>query len=127
MNGFPILVLAAALIAPGADRAGPSVPLVTFDDLQHRIGEPHVRLLDTRPEGEYDKGHIPGAVRIDAKAVEKMAAKPGRWPTAPPGRPGSRHWGSVPTPRCWSTTPIVSSTPPGFGGCFAISEWGKSD
>src|SRR5271157_1208038 len=70
MNGFPIVVLAAALIAPGASRAGPSVQLLTFD-------EPHLRLLDARPQGEYDKGHIPGAVRVDAKAVEQMAAKPG--------------------------------------------------
>src|SRR5271157_1120605 len=77
MNGFPIVVLAAALIAPGASPAGPSVQLVTFDDLQRRIGEPHLRLLDARPQGEYDKGHIPGAVRVDAKAVEQMAAKPG--------------------------------------------------
>jgi thiosulfate/3-mercaptopyruvate sulfurtransferase len=74
MNNFPIVVLATALIAPGA---GPSVRLVTFDDLQGRIGEPHFRLLDARPQGEYDKGHIPGAAWVDAKAVKKMAAKPG--------------------------------------------------
>ena len=77
MNGFPIVVLAAGLIALGASPSEPSVQLVTFDDLQRRIGEPHLRLLDARPQGEYDKGHIPGAVRVDAKAVEKMAAKPG--------------------------------------------------
>jgi thiosulfate/3-mercaptopyruvate sulfurtransferase len=74
MNSFPIVVLAAALIALGV---GPSVPLVTFDHLQGRIGEPHFRLLDARPQSEYDKGHIPGAVWVDPKAVEKMAAKPG--------------------------------------------------
>jgi thiosulfate/3-mercaptopyruvate sulfurtransferase len=50
---------------------------VTFDELQGRIGEPHFRLLDARSQGEYDKGHIPGAVRVDPRTVEKIAAKPG--------------------------------------------------
>ena len=77
MNGFHIVVLAAGLIAPGASPSGPSVQLVTFDNLQRHLGEPHLRLLDARPQGEYDKGHIPGAVQVDAKAVAKMAAKPG--------------------------------------------------
>ena len=56
MNGFPIVVLAAGLIAPGASPSEPSVQLVTFDDLQRRFGEPHLRLLDARPQGEYEKG-----------------------------------------------------------------------
>ena len=77
MNCFRIVVLAGALIAPAADSAEASGRLVTFDDLQRRLGEPHRRLLDARPRGEYDKGHIPGAVWVDPKAVEKMAAKPG--------------------------------------------------
>ena len=51
--------------------------LVTFDELQKRLGEPGLRLLDARPRADYDKGHIPGAVWVDAKAVETMAAKPG--------------------------------------------------
>ena len=50
---------------------------MTFDELQERLGEPGLRLLDARPRADYDKGHIPGAVWVDAKAVEKMAAKPG--------------------------------------------------
>jgi len=77
MHGIPIVVLTAALIVAEAVAAEPSARLVTFDALQHRIGEPDLRLLDARPQGEYDKGHIPGAIRVDAKAVEKMAAKPG--------------------------------------------------
>jgi rhodanese-related sulfurtransferase len=50
---------------------------VTFDDVQRRIGEPELCLLDARPQGEFDKGHIPGAILVDAKVAEKMAAKPG--------------------------------------------------
>src|SRR5271166_4865592 len=126
MNGFHIVVLAAGLIAPGASPSEPSVQLVAFDDLQRRFGEPHLRLLDARPQGEYDKGHIPGAVRVDAKAVEKMAAKPG----ALTDRAAWEAWiaplGIGPDTECWSTTPIISSTPPGSGGCFAILESGRS-
>ncbi len=77
MNSFPIVVLAAALINPAAGPAEASGRLVSFDDLQRRLGEPHLRLLDARPQGEYDTGHMPGAVWVDPKAVEKMAAKPG--------------------------------------------------
>jgi thiosulfate/3-mercaptopyruvate sulfurtransferase len=77
MNGLPIVVLAAALVAPGAGTAEPAARLVTFDELQRRHDEPGFRLLDARPRGEYDKGHIPGAVWVDAKAVEALAARPG--------------------------------------------------
>jgi thiosulfate/3-mercaptopyruvate sulfurtransferase len=51
--------------------------LVTFDALEKRLGEQDLRILDARPKADYDKGHIPGAVWVDAKAVETMAAKPG--------------------------------------------------
>src|SRR2546425_1148787 len=77
MNGFPIVILVAALIAPGAGPTDPPARPVTFDELQRRLGAPDLRLLDARPRGEYDKGHIPGAVWIDAKAVEERAARPG--------------------------------------------------
>jgi thiosulfate/3-mercaptopyruvate sulfurtransferase len=77
MNGLPIVVLVAALIAPGTGPTEALTLLVSFDDLQHRLGERDLRLLDARPRGEYDKGHIPGALWVDAKAIEKMAAKPG--------------------------------------------------
>ena len=51
--------------------------LVTFDVLQERLNAPSLRLLDARPRADYVKAHIPGAVWVDAKAVEKLAARPG--------------------------------------------------
>jgi thiosulfate/3-mercaptopyruvate sulfurtransferase len=77
MNGLLIVALATALIAPGAGPTEPLGLLVSFDELQARLGEQDLRLLDARPRAEYEEGHIPGAVWVDAKAVEKMAAKPG--------------------------------------------------
>jgi thiosulfate/3-mercaptopyruvate sulfurtransferase len=51
--------------------------LVSFDDLQRRLGAPGLRLLDARPRAEYDKGHLPGAVWVDPKGAEVLAARPG--------------------------------------------------
>ncbi len=74
MNRFFIVMFAAALFGPGVE---PPVRLVTFDDLQRGIEKPELRMLDARSRGEYDKGHIPGAIWVDAKAVAKLAARPG--------------------------------------------------
>jgi thiosulfate/3-mercaptopyruvate sulfurtransferase len=51
--------------------------LLTFDALQERLKDPSLRLLDARPRANYQKAHIPGAVWVDTKAVEKLAARPG--------------------------------------------------
>ncbi len=51
--------------------------LVSFDDLQKRLGDPNLRLLDARPRAEYDQGHIPGAVWLDPKTAEGLAASSG--------------------------------------------------
>jgi thiosulfate/3-mercaptopyruvate sulfurtransferase len=51
--------------------------LTGFDDLQKRLDDPNLRLIDARPKSEFDTSHIPGAVWVDTKAVEKLAARPG--------------------------------------------------
>jgi thiosulfate/3-mercaptopyruvate sulfurtransferase len=51
--------------------------LMTFDALQDQLNAPFLRLLDAHPRADYVKAHIPGAVWVDAKAVEKLAARPG--------------------------------------------------
>ncbi len=40
-----------------------------------RLGDPKLRVLDARSKADYDKGHIPGAVWVDAKAVAALAVK----------------------------------------------------
>jgi len=57
--------------------ASGSAILASFDDLQGRLDDPNLRLLDARPRKDYEEGHIPGAVWVDPKAVEELAAKPG--------------------------------------------------
>jgi thiosulfate/3-mercaptopyruvate sulfurtransferase len=77
MNELAIVVVALGLFGPGAGPDEPGKLLVSFEDLQRRLGEPDLRLLDARPRADYEKGHIPGALWVDAKTVEKMAAQPG--------------------------------------------------
>jgi thiosulfate/3-mercaptopyruvate sulfurtransferase len=71
------LVLASPFAPVASAAAENQARLVTYDELQERLGDANLRILDTQPKAEYDKGHIPGAVWVDAKAVEAMAAKPG--------------------------------------------------
>lgn len=72
-----LLTLTLATSAPDTTQAPPTARLVSFDDLQKRLGEPDLRLLDARTRTEYDKGHIPGAVWVDVKVAEALAAQPG--------------------------------------------------
>ena len=51
--------------------------LLTFDELTQRLKDPTLRLLDCQPRADYEKGHIPGAVWVDVKAMEAHAAMPG--------------------------------------------------
>jgi thiosulfate/3-mercaptopyruvate sulfurtransferase len=71
------LVLLSPLASRAADPGEGRAWLLAFPELEKRLGEADLRILDARPKADYDKGHIPGAVWVDAKAVESMAAKPG--------------------------------------------------
>jgi thiosulfate/3-mercaptopyruvate sulfurtransferase len=77
MTGLPLLIVVLAMQPPGSEPTNSSAWLVSFNDLERRLDEPNLRLLDARPRAEYDKGHIPGALWVDVKAVEKLAAQHG--------------------------------------------------
>ncbi len=57
--------------------AKPRVALATFAELEKRLGDADLRILDARSKADYDKGHITGAVWVDVRAAEKLAGKPG--------------------------------------------------
>ncbi len=81
----PIWALSlSVLLADSPKSDTPSSRLVTFDNLQARLASPNLRLIDPRPLADYEKGHLPGAVWVDVKAVEKLAAKPGSLTDAKP-------------------------------------------
>lgn len=71
------LIFVSPFVPKAFAAAANQARLVTFDELEKRLGEPDLRILDTRPKADYDKGHIPGAIWVDPRAVEALAAKPG--------------------------------------------------
>ncbi len=72
-----VLILCQSLAEGAGPSSSSSARLISFDDLQNRLGEADLRLLDVRPKADFDRVHIQGAVWVDAKEVEKFAAKPG--------------------------------------------------
>lgn len=62
-----------------ADAPATSGLLVETGELQARLAAGPLRALDTRPPAEYAKGHIPGAVRVDVKAWQRLGGKQGGW------------------------------------------------
>jgi thiosulfate/3-mercaptopyruvate sulfurtransferase len=71
---FAVATLFLALALGRAEAAG---PLSSFAEVQEKLGSPTLRLLDVRTRADYDKGHAPGAVWVDSKAAQALAAKPG--------------------------------------------------
>ena len=72
-----ILIIAFPGMGLSRDADVPRPALVSHEDLHKRLGDPNLRLLDARSKADYAKGHIPGAVWVDAKAAQTLAARPG--------------------------------------------------
>jgi thiosulfate/3-mercaptopyruvate sulfurtransferase len=51
---------------------GPSI-LVGADLLRDKLGDKDLRVIDVRSQAEYDKGHVPGAVRVDVGQWKDLA------------------------------------------------------
>jgi thiosulfate/3-mercaptopyruvate sulfurtransferase len=77
MTRIVAIVVSGIVLAGVPARGEPSALLVSFDALQERLDAPDLRLLDARSRDDYEKGHIPGAVWVDAKAAQAIAARPG--------------------------------------------------
>jgi thiosulfate/3-mercaptopyruvate sulfurtransferase len=73
------LTLALPALARAADepaRRPEAPPLLSHDELQKRLSDPRLRLLDVRSREKYEKGHIPGALWVDTRALQALT-KPG--------------------------------------------------
>jgi thiosulfate/3-mercaptopyruvate sulfurtransferase len=51
--------------------------LTVPEELQKRLNEPGLRILDARPQADYLKGHIPGAVWVNVKSWQQLGSKDG--------------------------------------------------
>jgi thiosulfate/3-mercaptopyruvate sulfurtransferase len=51
-------------------------------ELERSLKQPALRILDTRPQEAYGKGHIPGAVRVDVAAWQALGKSEGGFQNA---------------------------------------------
>jgi thiosulfate/3-mercaptopyruvate sulfurtransferase len=51
---------------------GPAPSILSHENLEKRLDDRVLRLIDARPKSQYDKGHIPGAVWLDLKVFEPL-------------------------------------------------------
>ncbi|MDF1552538.1 MAG: rhodanese-like domain-containing protein [Deferrisomatales bacterium] len=59
----------SAADASGAGLAGPLPRAAETDELQAALGAPGVRVLDLRPQPEYNTAHIPGALSLNVESL----------------------------------------------------------
>lgn len=101
-------------------KSEPRTMLIEPDELQKKLKQPGLRILDTRPQAEYVKGHVPGAVWVDVKSWQDLSKKEGGFQDAKAwgdkvGSLGISHespvvvYGSTPTDtaRIWWTLKYV--------------------
>jgi thiosulfate/3-mercaptopyruvate sulfurtransferase len=86
-----LLLLLCLGIAGGRTSADTKPPeprtmLTEPADMEKQLKQPGWRLLDTCPQADYAKGHLPGAVWVDLKAWQELAKKEGSFQDA-------RAWG----------------------------------
>ncbi len=68
-----LIVILGIPLPAGADEPQPEgPPLLSHDELEKRLSDPALRLLDARPKPQYEKGHIPGAVWADVRALQAL-------------------------------------------------------
>jgi thiosulfate/3-mercaptopyruvate sulfurtransferase len=84
MWGCASLLLAGA----GPVQKEAQTMLIEPEELQKKLNQPGVRVIDTRPQAEYAKGHVPGAVRVDVKSWQEQGKKEG-------GFHDARAWGEM--------------------------------
>jgi thiosulfate/3-mercaptopyruvate sulfurtransferase len=66
----------------------PAKMLIEPGDLNKKLAEKNLRILDTRAQAEYAKAHVPGAVRVDVKSWQALGKKEG-------GFRDAKSWGEL--------------------------------
>jgi thiosulfate/3-mercaptopyruvate sulfurtransferase len=87
------LTLVLPVLARAADepaRKPEAPPLLSHDELQKRLSDPRLRVLDVRSREKYEKGHIPGAIWVDLRAFQAL--------TKPEALADKDAWGRVLAP-----------------------------
>ncbi|MEW4571213.1 sulfurtransferase [Tautonia sp. JC769] len=76
-----LLVMVVGVLPPSvtidADDQAQVARLLGFDQVEARLDDPDLVLLDVRSREDYDAGHLPGAIWVDAGEVQRLAGEPG--------------------------------------------------
>jgi thiosulfate/3-mercaptopyruvate sulfurtransferase len=70
-----LIVQTIAAAQEGSKHApGAFAGLMSFDQLQHKLGDSGLRILDARERDEYARAHLPRAVWVDVKLAQRLSA-----------------------------------------------------
>jgi thiosulfate/3-mercaptopyruvate sulfurtransferase len=62
---------------PKPRKPEPRTMLIEPTELQKKLKQPGLQILDTRPQTEYTKSHVPGAVWVNVKTWQELGKKDG--------------------------------------------------
>lgn len=79
---LPVMILlllrnAEAKMTADTNRPEPRTMLIEPGAMEQQLKQPALRLLDTRPQPDYVKRHLPGAIRVDVKSWQELGKKDG--------------------------------------------------
>lgn len=79
-HGLLVAVFSVVTALPRATADNPSNPpsmLTEPNHLEKNLKQPGLRILDTRTQTYYTKGHLPEAIRVDVKSWQDLGKKSG--------------------------------------------------
>jgi thiosulfate/3-mercaptopyruvate sulfurtransferase len=77
-----VLFSVVSTIAADTKPLAPATMLIEPADLEKKLKQPDLRILDTRSAADYSKGHVPGALWVDVKSWQDLGKKDGSFQDA---------------------------------------------
>ena len=71
---IPFLLALFLLTGCGGNAAGDAYQQITQEEAKEMMDTQEVIILDVREQGEYDSGHIPGAVLLPVGSIDETTA-----------------------------------------------------
>ena len=71
---IPFLLALFLLTGCGGTAAGDAYQQITHEEAKEMMDTQEVIILDVREQGEYDSGHIPGAVLLPVGSIDETTA-----------------------------------------------------
>jgi thiosulfate/3-mercaptopyruvate sulfurtransferase len=72
-----VVLMVHLALAQNPKSPEPGTMLTEPADLEKKLKDPALRLFDTRPQADYARAHLPGAVWVDVKSWQELAKQEG--------------------------------------------------